>query len=146
MVKNEFEPRPAQLLLVDDNVDNLEVLAVILSQKYQVFSCRSAHEALAALDAVDPEIIMLDIGMSPVDGIECLRAIRARPAYARTPAIAVTAYAREPERRACRDAGFEAVVTKPILDYVELEVLIDTLLERRRAVAEPGPDRFAPTG
>jgi CheY-like chemotaxis protein len=83
-----------RLLLVDDDQDNLEVLTVILGETYRVWSYRGAAEAPAALEAARPDLVVLDIGMSPVDGLQCLEAIRTRPGYGRLPAIALTAFAR----------------------------------------------------
>jgi CheY-like chemotaxis protein len=72
---------------------------------------------------------VLDIGMAPIDGVQCLQAIRARPGYARIPAIALTAFARDVERNAFLEAGFQAVVTKPILDHRAFLAAIEGLLE-----------------
>lgn len=133
MSESTFRPRP-RLLLVDDNYDNLEILTVILSGKYSVTSCTSAAEALRVLEDVRPDLLVLDIRMAPVDGVQCLEAIRAVRGYARTPAIALTAFARPVEREAFLAAGFQGVVTKPILDHRALERLIDTLVESGRSV------------
>ena len=81
-----------------------------------------------------PDLVLLDIAMTPVDGLQCLKAIRARPGYGRIPAIALTAYARDVERQAFLTGGFQAVVTKPILDHQDLFEAIDALL-----VSEPVP-------
>jgi len=118
-----------RLLLVDDNADNLEVLAILLGEMYTVVSCGSAAEALRAIETHEPDLLVLDIGMAPIDGVQCLQAIRARPGYARIPAIALTAFARDVERKAFLDAGFQAVVTKPILDHRALVAAIERLLE-----------------
>lgn len=118
-----------RLLLVDDDPDTLEVSALILGERYSVASCGSAREALAVVEAVAPQVIVLDVGMSPVDGVQCLQAIRAIPEQSHVPAIAWTAFAHDRERQAFIDAGFQAVVTKPLADYGTLEVLIDALLE-----------------
>jgi two-component system aerobic respiration control sensor histidine kinase ArcB len=120
--------RTARLLVVEDNPDILEMLTVLLSDKYSVSGCGSAAEALTVLETSRPDVLMLDIRMTPVDGLQCLEAIRAMPGYSSTPAIALTAFAREAERQAFLAAGFQAVVTKPILDPPELETLIDMLL------------------
>jgi CheY-like chemotaxis protein len=119
---------PAHLFLVDDDRDNLEILTVILSEKYRVSSYSSGAEALRALEAVRPDLVLLDIGMTPLDGLECIKAIRAMPGYARIPAIALTAFAREVERKSFLAAGFHAVITKPLLDHRALFTLIDSLL------------------
>jgi CheY-like chemotaxis protein len=109
--------KTARLLLVDDNQDNLDILTVILAERYQVLSYACAREALTALETTKPDLLVLDIGMTPVDGVECLKAIRAMPGYASIPAVALTAFARDAERKAFLAAGFQAVVTKPIADH-----------------------------
>jgi CheY-like chemotaxis protein len=123
--------RTARLLVVDDDRDSLEVLTVLLGEKYSVSSYASPAEALDVLEAIRPDLLVLDIGMGPVDGLQCLHAIRATPGHSSTPAIALTGYARDVEKQAFLDAGFQAVVTKPIVDYERLELLIDTLLKPR---------------
>jgi CheY-like chemotaxis protein len=120
--------RTGRILLVEDNQDNRDVLTVMLGETYCVSSYGSAAEALSALQTVSPDLLVLDIGMKPVDGLDCLRAIRAIKRYSRTPAIALTGYAREVDREEFLAGGFQAVVTKPILDYSDLEMLVDTLL------------------
>jgi CheY-like chemotaxis protein len=120
-------PTP-RLLVVEDNQDSLEALTVILSEKYRVFSYGCAHDALTALETAKPDLLLLDIGMSPIDGVGCLKAIRAVPGYGNIPAIALTGYARNVEREAFQAAGFQVVVTKPVLDYRKLFATITTLL------------------
>jgi len=105
------------------------MLTLSLGEKYTVLGCQSAAEALAALETSRADVLLLDIRMSPVDGVQCLEAIRAIPGYADTPAIALTAFARDSDRRAFLAAGFQAVAVKPILDQCELEALIDMLLQ-----------------
>ena len=66
--------------------------------------------------------------MGPIDGIQCLEAIRGRSGYADIPAVALTALAGEVTRAELLAAGFQAVVEKPILDEHELHDAIDSLL------------------
>jgi CheY-like chemotaxis protein len=120
--------KTARVLLVDDNPDNLEIITVLLGQRYDVRSYSSAAEALGAIDTIRPNLLVLDIRMRGIDGVQCLQAIRARPGYATIPAIALTAFAREVERKSFLDAGFQAVVTKPILDERQLVTPIESLL------------------
>jgi CheY-like chemotaxis protein len=130
--------KTARLLLVDDNQDNLDILTVILAEKYQVSSYACAREALAALEATKPDLLVLDIGMTPVDGVECLKAIRAMPGYGSIPAIALTAYALDAERKAFLAAGFQAVVTKPIADH---DKFFAEIAKSLTAVPAPSHDR-----
>jgi CheY-like chemotaxis protein len=129
----------ARLLLVDDNRDNLEMLALLLGEKYSVAACGSALEALSVLQATPVDMLVLDIGMAPMDGVQCLEAIRAMTRYAGTPAIALTAFARDVEQQDFLAAGFQAVVTKPILDQQRLESLIDSLLASVHSVLPQEP-------
>jgi CheY-like chemotaxis protein len=139
----------ARLLLVEDDPDNLEVLTVILSDHYHVLSCSSADAALAALETGKPDLLLLDICMGPVDGLACLKAIRATPGYGSIPAIALTGYAHDVERRAFQAAGFQRVIIKPILDYEELFAAITALLTSPAAPSygaspgEPSDDQTA---
>lgn len=128
----------ARVLLVDDNEDNLELLAVILRDSYEVLSYACAQEALTALEAAKPDLLLLDIGMTPIDGLQCLKAIRATPGYGSIPAIALTAYARDAERKAFLAAGFQAVVTKPIIDHQELFATLSALLTSVAAPRQNG--------
>src|ERR671922_404064 len=120
--------KTARLFLVDDNADNLEVLAILLREAYTVFTYGSAVEALRDLPSIKPDLLVLDIGMPTLDGVQCLQAIRAMPGWATIPAIAVTAFARDVERKAFLEAGFQAVVTKPVIDQQELFDAIERLL------------------
>jgi CheY-like chemotaxis protein len=128
----------ARVLLVDDNEDNLEILAVILRESYEVLSYACAEEALTALEAVKPDLLLLDIGMAPIDGLQCLKATRDLPGYGSIPAIALTAYARDEDRKAFLAAGFQAVVTKPVIDHRELFATISALLTSVAASSQNG--------
>lgn len=135
--------KSAQLLLVDDDPDNLEILTVILSEKYSVLGYAAVPDALRALEVAKPDVAVLDIGMDPVDGVQCLKAIRAMPRHGSIPAVALTAYARDDERKAFLAAGFQVVVTKPILDHQELFAAIAPLVKpggsADRSESNPAP-------
>ena len=129
----------ARLLIVDDDRDNLELLTYLLGDKYRVFSYGCVHEALENLERANPDLLLLDIGMRPVDGVQCLEAIRARPGYGSVPAMALTAYARDVERQAFLAAGFQAVLTKPVLDDGHMFATISALLASSVPASSPRP-------
>ena len=133
------------LLVVGDSGDDLEeFLTVRFRGKYRVFSYRRADEALAALPSVKPNLLLLDIGMRPMDGLECLEAIRATPGYATIPALAVTGDVGDSERETLTAAGFQGVVTTPILDHAQLFATIAALLwPHIVALLSPGHQRSA---
>ena len=125
-----------RLLLIDDHGDSLEMLVVMLGDKYRVSGYSCAKEALGTVEEFNPDLLLLDVRMSPMSGPECLAAIRAKAGYEGLPAIALTALARDEEKAALTAAGFQAVVTKPILDQRELEAVIDSLLQSARVSDE----------
>ena len=123
------------LLLVDDHPDILGMLTLMLSEKYNVMSYGHPEEALLAVQTLKPDLLVLDVAMYPIDGMECLAAIRSLPGYSRIPAVALTAYARPEDRVKFLAAGFQAVVTKPVLDQAELEAVLDRVLKNQLSSA-----------
>ena len=128
-----------RLVLVEDDQDCLEAFSIILGEKYAVFGYASAVKAVQAIDAAKPDVLVLDIGMQPVDGVKCLEAIRATPGYRDIPAVALTGFARDVERQSFLDRGFQAVVVKPILDHGELMAVIDGLVNSPAPAAPRTP-------
>ena len=128
-----------RLVLVEDDQDSLEAFSIILGEKYAVFGYASAVEALQAIEAAKPDVLVLDIGMKPVGGVQCLKAIRATPGYGDIPAVALTGFARDVERQSFLEGGFQAVVVKPILDHGELMAVVDTLANSPAPAASRTP-------
>jgi CheY-like chemotaxis protein len=118
-----------RLLVVEDDADNLALLMVILGEKYDVTGCGTTADALLALETFKPDLFVLDVGMRPIDGVQFLGGIRALPGLNGIPAIALTGYASESDRQRFLAAGFQAVVTKPILDRQDLESVVETSLK-----------------
>ena len=103
-----------RILVVDDNEDNRQILIDLLSGAgYEVL------EAVTGLDAVTiamrevPDLVLMDIQLPGIDGHEATRRIKAQPALARIPVIAVTSYALAGDDRKAADAGCDDYVTKP---------------------------------
>jgi CheY-like chemotaxis protein len=119
----------ARLLVVEDDADNLALLTTILREKFIVLAHGSATEAVMDVLGFKPNLLVLDVGMRPVNGMECLATIRSLPGYSGIPAIALTGFAREADKQTFLKAGFQAVVTKPILDHREFQTLIETLVQ-----------------
>lgn len=117
-----------RLVIVEDNPDNLEALSIFLAEKYDVFDYESHPEALKAIEAVRPDVLVLDIGTAPINGMDCLKFIRAIPGYLDVPAVAFTGFARDVERQRFLAAGFQAVVVKPLVDPQDLIAVIESVL------------------
>ena len=120
-----------RILLVDDDPDSLVPLKLMLEQKKAVAEpVDSAHKALERLVASEFDVLVSDIGMPEMDGLDLIKAVRslADPAAANLPAIAITAYASSENRRDVLDAGYHAHLPKPI-DFDDLVKTIESVLD-----------------
>ncbi|RPJ70578.1 MAG: PAS domain S-box protein [Acidobacteria bacterium] len=111
----------AGVLVVDDDMDARELTATVLSRHgASVTTADGAAAALRALEKQPPDVVVLDIAMPGTDGYGLLRRIReGNGPSAAVPAVALTAYAREEDRRRAIAAGFSAHLSKPV-DAAEL--------------------------
>jgi CheY-like chemotaxis protein len=117
------------VIVVDDDVDSRELIALMLADQGAAVSCASsAGEALALLEKGPPDVLVSDIGMPDVNGYSLIRRIRSLSAArgGRTPAVALTAYARAQDGERAFTAGFQAHVTKPI-DAARLAAVVANL-------------------
>jgi PAS domain S-box-containing protein len=118
-----------RLLIVDDE-DDARVLvgAVLGEQGAEVHLVASASEALAQISVVRPDVVVSDIAMPQMDGYALIRKIRALPASmgGRTPAVALTAYARSEDAKLAFAAGYQMHVAKPI-EPAQLAIVVANL-------------------
>jgi PAS domain S-box-containing protein len=121
-----------RILVVDDEPDTRELLKAGLSQcGAEVSAASSASEAMKAIEAARPDLLISDIGMPDVDGYELIRYIRGLPVDkgGRVPAIALTAYARTEDRLQALRAGYQMHVPKPV-ELAELVAVASSLVQR----------------
>jgi CheY-like chemotaxis protein len=109
-----FEGR--RILLVDDDVRNIFALTSALEQKGALVEVgRNGHEALEKLDTIaDIDLVLMDVMMPVMDGLEATRRIRADARFARLPIIAITAKAMKDDQEQCLAAGASDYLAKPI--------------------------------
>jgi CheY-like chemotaxis protein len=121
-----------RILVVDDEPDTLEMLKFGLTHcGAEISVAGSAAEALGALTAFTPDVIISDIGMPEEDGYGFIRRVRALPAAegGRVPAVALTAYARTEDRLQALRAGYQMHVPKPV-ELAELVAVVASLVGR----------------
>ena len=117
------------ILIVDDLVDNLALISLDLQQLgYRVVTASDGEKAFSVASLTRPHIILMDIAMPGVDGLEAARRIREDENLRHTPVVALTAYDTGGFQRAAADAGFDAYLTKPI-NFDRLHELIRRLLK-----------------
>jgi diguanylate cyclase (GGDEF)-like protein len=131
---------PKRLLVVDDHEDNVEVLRARLEARgYEV---KGAHDGQEALDTVEkwiPDLVLLDVMMPKVDGLEVVRRLKANPELPFIPVIMQTALDSTERMVAGFEAGADDYVTKPI-NFQELEARVKSLL-RIKALQEALAER-----
>ena len=104
-----------KILLVEDNPVNRRLAVFLLrSQGYEVREATTAQEALELLEKERADLIVMNIQLPGMDGLEVTRRIKAHPATADIPVIAVTSYAMKGDREKALAAGCVGYVTKPI--------------------------------
>jgi CheY-like chemotaxis protein len=103
------------ILIVDDNPTNLKLVAFLMkSHGFEVATAEDAPSAIAAIAARRPRVILMDVQLPGIDGLELTRTLKADPATRDIIIIAVTAYAMKGDYEKAIDAGCDGYVTKPI--------------------------------
>ncbi|HYO63725.1 MAG TPA: response regulator, partial [Pyrinomonadaceae bacterium] len=121
-------------VVVDDDRDARELLKLMLERcGASVLVAGSSAEALNLLAESRPDVLISDIGMPGEDGYELIRQVRSLPADlgGRTPAVALTAYARTEDRLHALRAGYQIHVPKPV-EMAELVAVTASLVRRER--------------
>ncbi len=122
------------VLIVDDNPQNLKLAKVILAAEgYEVQTAIDAEDALRILESFAPRLILMDLQLPRMDGLELTRRLKSDPAHREIIIIALTAYAMKGDDRKALAAGCDGYMSKPI-DIDALPRLVAERLARR-----PGP-------
>ena len=118
-------------LVVDDEPDARDLVRRVLEEHGAVVSTvASGEQALGALEAEPPDVLLSDIGMPGMDGYQLMRSVRASGSgHRRVPAIALTAFARGEDRKKALLAGYQSHLAKPF-DIAELVIVVAGLVDR----------------
>jgi CheY-like chemotaxis protein len=108
-------PSGITVVVVEDNADSREMLCSMLKLEGAV--CHGAGDGQEALDLIErvaPDIVIMDVGLPKVDGLEVARRVRGNPRHARVRLIALTGYGLASDRQATAQAGFDHHLVKPV--------------------------------
>jgi CheY-like chemotaxis protein len=102
-------------LIVDDNQLNLKLTRILLEKNgYLVRTAGDGNEALALLAEFSPRLILMDVQLPGMDGLEVTRRIKSNPSMSAIIVVALTAYAMKGDEEKARAAGCDGYITKPI--------------------------------
>jgi CheY-like chemotaxis protein len=119
------------VLIVDDNAQNLKLARLVLATEgFDVLTAANAEEALQLLRTVTPRLILMDVQLPGIDGLELTRRLKANPATRAIRVIALTAYAMKGDDEKAFAAGCDGYITKPI-DIERLAAVVSSHLAER---------------
>ena len=117
--------------VIEDNADNRLLLDAMLGDRFDLDEYATGGDALAAMPTRLPDLVLLDVSLPGMDGLEVLARMRDDAVLCDVPVIVVTAHAMAGDRERYLAAGFDGYVPKPIVDERVLIETIEALLSRR---------------
>jgi CheY-like chemotaxis protein len=121
-----------RVLVVDDDPLILEVLKTVLDlEEFDVVTAADGEAGLQSLRQQRPDVVVCDVMMPGIDGLEVCRRIKADPSTADLPVVLLTARDRAEDRVAGEDAGCDAYLTKPFSPLHLIDVISDVQVEAR---------------
>lgn len=119
------------IAVIDDNEDNGELLRAMLGDQYTVLVFTNGRDALESFHTTVPDLVLLDISMPVMDGNEVLKIMRQNEKLCKIPVVAITAHAMKGQEQEFLKSGFDAYISKPIVDDKALFDTIEKLLESK---------------
>ena len=128
----------AQILIVEDNDKNMKLFRdVLIAKGYRTLEATTGARAVELATRHLPDVVLMDVQLPDVDGVEALRRIRTDSRTAFLPVVAVTAQAMDGDRERFLQAGFDAYLAKP----VDIAELLDVVKTARTAwLSSAAPD------
>jgi two-component system cell cycle response regulator DivK len=116
------------VLLVEDNAHNRKIFSGMLTHAgLRVIEAEDGHQALAAVAADPPDLILMDLSIPGIDGWECARRLKADPKTKAIPIIALTAHAMRGDEERALQAGCDGYLSKPISPKKVVEIVKERL-------------------
>ena len=132
---NKLDEDAYKLLVVEDNIELLMLMSQLLSTKYHVETATNGKEAMEIIQKEELDIIISDVMMPVMDGLELTKKIKADPNFQHLPVILLTAKTQEENRAEALQIGADSYVTKPF-KLSDLELRINNIVENRQRVKE----------
>ena len=118
------------VLIIEDNEKNLKLVRDVLQVKgYETLDAGTAEDGLVIARERNPDLVLMDIQLPGMSGIDALKALRADPVTAAIPVVAITASVMQHDRQQIVRAGFDGFIEKP----VNLKNLLDTVQQAMKA-------------
>jgi signal transduction histidine kinase/DNA-binding response OmpR family regulator/HAMP domain-containing protein len=134
VAKPDIEKKPItgkpKVLVVEDNPDNMITVKAILADGYTVIEATNGREGVEKAKEHLPDLILMDIALPEMDGIQAFKAIRSDGRLQHTPVIALTASALKEDRELVLAHGFNAFIAKPIDESIFFNTINETLYEK----------------
>ena len=121
----------ATILICDDEPNLRELMRVSLNSAYEFAEAADAAEALELVDAVRPDLVLLDVMMPGGSGLAVIERLRQTPELENVPVVVVSAFVSDGDRLAAHDAGADTFIGKPF-DPDELASVVEELLAAHR--------------
>jgi two-component system cell cycle response regulator DivK len=125
----KVKPEMARILIVDDIATNIDLLEQILDEVHEISTAFSGEEALESIQDLRPDLILMDVALPGISGLEATRAIKAMPGLANIPIIAVTSHAMRGDRAKALEAGCDYYLTKPVDEDLLLKTIAEHLCD-----------------
>jgi CheY-like chemotaxis protein len=119
--------RGKKVLVAEDDISNYTLVNALIGKYYKIIHAKDGMEAITFFEQHKPDIVLMDIKMPNIDGLDATRAIREMNAD--IPIIAVSAYAYAEDKKAARDSGCNEFITKPVSGEV-LRITINKYLKQ----------------
>ena len=131
----EFDNDVYRILIVEDNLELLMLMHQILKSQYRVYVAHNGKEALDIIHQRPLDLIVSDVMMPEMDGIELTEAVKHDPNYSHLPIILLTAKTQEEDREEALKTGADEYLTKPFR-LGDLKIRIDNIIENRKRIQQ----------
>ncbi len=132
-----------KILIVEDNPQNVRLIEMTLKSKnYTLLKATDGEEALDMATRERPDLIIMDLRLPKMNGLEVTRKLRENPTFSHTPVIGVTAYAMKGDREKVLESGCDAYLSKPINTRELPEVVAKMLSQQRKITPDLKGDEF----